>query len=93
MKREDRRRLQSKVALLTGAPAAIKGELMGFGGAAAALRADGCDARYMRLGVTSEQNWAQVVDAVMAAQGRLDILFNSTGVRRVTRGSAHGPKA
>jgi NAD(P)-dependent dehydrogenase (short-subunit alcohol dehydrogenase family) len=30
-------RLQNKVALLTGAAAAIKGELMGFGGAAAHL--------------------------------------------------------
>jgi 3(or 17)beta-hydroxysteroid dehydrogenase len=98
-------RLQGKVALLTGAAAAIKGELMGFGGAAAhlfvregakvvltdirdelgeravaALRAEGHDARYMHLDVTSEQNWAQVVDAVMAAHGRLDILFNNAGV-------------
>ena len=31
-------RLRGKVALLTGAAAAIKGELMGFGGAAAHLR-------------------------------------------------------
>ena len=98
-------RLQGKVALLTGAAAAIKGELMGFGGAAAhvfvregarvvltdirdelgeraaaTLRAEGHDARYMHLDVTSEQNWAQVVDAVMAAHGRLDILFNNAGV-------------
>ena len=98
-------RLRGKVALLTGAAAAIKGELMGFGGAAAhlfvregakvvltdirdelgeraaaALRADGHDARYLHLDVTSEQNWAQVVDAVMAAHGRLDILFNNAGV-------------
>jgi NAD(P)-dependent dehydrogenase (short-subunit alcohol dehydrogenase family) len=98
-------RLQGKVALLTGAAAAIKGELMGFGGAtahlfvregakvvltdirdelgeraAATLRAGGHDARYMHLDVTSEQNWAQVVDAVMAAHGRLDILFNNAGV-------------
>ncbi len=98
-------RLKGKVALLTGAAAAIKGELMGFGGAAAhlfvregakvvltdirddlgeraaaVLRADGHDARYMHLDVTSEQNWAQVVDAVMAAHGRLDILFNNAGV-------------
>ena len=98
-------RLQGKIALLTGAAAAIKGELMGFGGAAAhlfvregakvvltdirddlgeraaaSLRAEGHDARYMHLDVTSEQNWAQVVDAVMAAHGRLDILFNNAGV-------------
>ena len=82
MKWEGRTRLRGKVALLTGAAAATKGELMGFGGAvahlfvregavvvtdirdepgeraAAALRADGHDARYMHLDVTSEQNWA-----------------------------------
>ena len=34
----------------------------------------------MHLDVTSEQNWVQVVDAVMAAHGRLDILFNNAGV-------------
>ena len=98
-------RLRGKVALLTGAAAAIKGELMGFGGAAAhlfvrdgakvvltdirddlgeraaaALRADGHDARYLHLDVTSEANWAQVVDAVMMAHGRLYILFNNAGV-------------
>jgi NAD(P)-dependent dehydrogenase (short-subunit alcohol dehydrogenase family) len=101
----DNMRLKGKVALLTGAAAAIKGELMGFGGAvahlfvregakvvltdirddlgeraAAALRADGHDARYMHLDVTSEENWANVVDAVMDTHGRLDILFNNAGV-------------
>lgn len=98
-------RLNQKVALLTGAAAALKSEVMGFGGAAAhlfvregakviltdirddlgersaaALRADGHDARYLHLDVTSEQNWAQVIDAVMQAHGRLDILFNNAGV-------------
>src|SRR5260370_40233052 len=98
-------RLRGKVALLTGAAAAIKGELMGFGGAAAhlfvregakvvltdirddlgeraaaALRADGHDARYLHLDVTSEQDWAQVGDAVMAAHVRLDVRFNKCGV-------------
>ena len=34
----------------------------------------------LHLDVTSEQNWARVVDAVMAAHGRLDILFNNAGV-------------
>ncbi len=98
-------RLNQKVALLTGAAAALKSEVMGFGGAAAhlfvregakviltdirddlgersaaALRAEGHDARYMHLDVTSEQNWAEVVEAVMVAHGRLDILFNNAGV-------------
>ena len=48
--------------------------------AAASLRAEGHDARYLHLDVTSEQNWAQVVDAVMAAHGPLDILFNNASV-------------
>ena len=48
--------------------------------AATALRAEGHDARYLHLDVTSEGNWAEVVDAVMAAHGRLDILFNNAGV-------------
>ncbi len=98
-------RLHNKVALLTGAAAATKGKLMGFGGTAArlfvregakvvltdirdepgeraatALRAEGHDARYLHLDVTLEQNWSQVVDAVMAAHGRLDIVFNNAGV-------------
>ena len=85
-------RLQSKVAVLTGAAAALPTQVMGFGGAAAnlfvregakvfitdirdelgersaaALRAQGHDARYLRLDVTNEQNWAQVIAAVMAA--------------------------
>jgi 3(or 17)beta-hydroxysteroid dehydrogenase len=48
--------------------------------AAASLRAEGHDARYLHLDVTSEQNWVQVVDAVMATHGRLDIVFNNAGV-------------
>jgi NAD(P)-dependent dehydrogenase (short-subunit alcohol dehydrogenase family) len=50
--------------------------LIGF----AALRAEGHDARHMRLDVTFEQNSARVVDAVMTAHGRPDILFNNAGV-------------
>ena len=73
-----------KIALLTGAAAAIKGELMGFGGAAAhlfvregakvvltdirdelgeraaaALRAEGHDARYMHLDRRIDQTQRQ----------------------------------
>ena len=97
-------RLNKKVALLTGAAAALKSEVMGFGGAAAhlfvregakviltdirddlgersaaALRADGHDARYMHLDVTSEQNWTDVVASVLLAHGRPNILFNNAG--------------
>lgn len=98
-------RLHQKVALLTGAAAALKSEVMGFGGAAAhlfvregakviltdirddlgersaaALRADGHDARYMHLDVTSEQNWADVVEAVLQAHGRRDIRPSNAGI-------------
>lgn len=101
---EDAMRLEGKVALLTGAAAAIPGEMMGFGGAAAnlfvregatvvltdirdelgeraaeALRDKGARARYLHLDVTSEDEWASAVDAVMAEFGRLDILFNNAG--------------
>jgi 3alpha(or 20beta)-hydroxysteroid dehydrogenase len=74
-------RLQNKVALVTGA-AAIKGEFVGFGGAAAHRfvregakviltdirdelggRGEGQETRYIHLDLTSEQNWAHVVDA------------------------------
>jgi NAD(P)-dependent dehydrogenase (short-subunit alcohol dehydrogenase family) len=44
------------------------------------LRAEGHEARYLHLDVTSEQNWALVVAAVMATHGRLDILVNNAGV-------------
>jgi NAD(P)-dependent dehydrogenase (short-subunit alcohol dehydrogenase family) len=105
MKRGGQDTAPEKIALLTGAAAAIRGELMGFGGAAAqlfvregakvvltdirdelgeraaaALRGEGHDARYLHLDVTSEQIRAQMVDAAMAAHGRLDILFNNGGV-------------
>lgn len=98
-------RLKSKVAVLTGAAAALSSQTMGFGGAAAhlfvregakvvltdirdelgersaaELRAAGHDATYMRLDVTSEQDWTRVIDAVMASHGRLDILFNNAGI-------------
>src|SRR5262249_61857205 len=100
----DNMRLKGKVALLTGAAAAIKGELMGIGGAvahlfvregakgvltdirddlgeraAAALRADSHDERYMHLDVTSEKDWANVVAAAMGPHVRRDLLFHHAG--------------
>jgi 3(or 17)beta-hydroxysteroid dehydrogenase len=39
----------------------------------------GDSARFMRLDVTDEANWAQVVADTVAAYGRLDILVNNAG--------------
>ena len=44
--------------------------------AAAARRAEGHEARYMHLDVTSDKAWAKVGDAVVTTHGRLDILLN-----------------
>jgi len=98
-------RLKGKVALLTGAAAALDGELMGFGGAVAhrflregakiiltdirdelgeksavALRGQGYEVIYISLDVTSEVAWNQAIDKGLSAFGRLDVLFNNTGV-------------
>jgi len=39
-------------------------------------------ARYLHLDVTSEDDWARVVEATVAAFGRLDILINNAGIVR-----------
>ena len=49
----------------------------------AALAALGSDADLMLAqDVTDEARWREVVDAVLAAFGRLDILVNSAGIGR-----------
>ena len=53
------------------------------------LRAEGNDARYMHIDVTSEQNWAQVADTVMATHGRLDIQFSTTRHQFPRQGRGH----
>ncbi len=98
-------RLRNKVALLTGAAAAFKEELMGFGGTVAhlfaregakivltdirdeigeksaiRLRAQGREAIYINLDVTSEVAWQRAVAHTLNTYGRLDILFNNAGV-------------
>ncbi len=97
-------RLAGKVALISGAATGVRGELMGFGGAAAWLfvregakvvlgdineplgqktaaqiRESGGEAIFVRLDVTSEEDWVRAVEATMAAFGRLDILVNNAG--------------
>ncbi len=47
--------------------------------AASQMRADGYDARYMRLDVTDEHQWQAVVDRTVSEFGRLDGLVNIAG--------------
>lgn len=44
------------------------------------LAAAGHDARAMRQDVTDEAQWTAVIEAVVAAHGRLDILVNNAGI-------------
>ena len=44
------------------------------------LRELGSDVMYVGLDVTDEGQWADAVDAVMSAYGRLDILVNNAGI-------------
>lgn len=47
--------------------------------AAAALREAGHDARFIRHDVCSEAEWAAVLEATIAAHGRVDVLVNNAG--------------
>ena len=98
-------RLEGKVAIITGAAAGVKGELMGFGGAAAWLfagegakvvladikeepgeraaeqiRESGAEALFVRLDVTSEQDWEEAVRTTVSRFGKLNVLVNNAGV-------------
>ena len=46
---------------------------------AAQIRADGGEARFVKLDVTREGDWVDAVAAAVAAYGRLDILVNNAG--------------
>ena len=46
---------------------------------AAQIRADGGEARFVKLDVTREEDWVDAVTAAVAAYGRLDILVNNAG--------------
>jgi NAD(P)-dependent dehydrogenase (short-subunit alcohol dehydrogenase family) len=49
-------------------------------GVAAEITAAGGESLFVRLDVTSEQDWAGAVDAVLDRFGRLDILVNNAGI-------------
>src|SRR5262245_61429397 len=46
----------------------------------AAIRAGGSDAVYVHLDVTSEADWQNAVQTVLARHGRLDVLVNNAAI-------------
>jgi 3(or 17)beta-hydroxysteroid dehydrogenase len=90
---EDRRRLEGRVALVTGAASGIgaaTARLLAGNGAAvwcadrdgdgAVATANGIGGVPCRLDVTSEEDWETVFERLLAAHGRLDILVASAGI-------------
>ena len=59
----------------------VLGDINAAGGerTAAQIRADGGEARFVKLDVTREEDWVDAVAAAVAAYGRLDILVNNAG--------------
>ncbi|HYZ55080.1 MAG TPA: SDR family NAD(P)-dependent oxidoreductase [Streptosporangiaceae bacterium] len=49
---------------------------------AAAIRADGGEARYRHLDVTDRNGWAVIVEEISATSGALHILVNNAGINR-----------
>ena len=92
-------RLEDKVALITGGArgmGAEEGRVFAAEGATVIL-ADILDAEgqataaeidsasFEHLDVTSESNWQQLVDKIMQAHGRIDVLVNNAGVDLVKK--------
>ena len=48
----------------------------------AEIAESGGDAVFMRLDVTSEENWAAVIEATLSRYGKLDTLVNNAGIAR-----------
>src|SRR3546814_21144847 len=47
------------------------------------IRGSGADARFVRLDVTSEEQWRAVIDEAIARDGRIDALIHNAGVATV----------
>ena len=64
----------------------VLADLMEDEGAAVAaeIAADGGEARFRKLDVTSEAEWDALVAETLSAYGKLDILINSAGIRGST---------
>lgn len=84
-------RMAGKVALITGASRGqgrAMAELFLEEGAAAVISGDVLEARepegsrvdFRKLDVTSPEDWARVVDDIIAEHGRLDVLVNNAAV-------------
>jgi NAD(P)-dependent dehydrogenase (short-subunit alcohol dehydrogenase family) len=64
-----------------GAKVVIADVLEPVGTAVAAdIRAGGGDARFVKIDVTSEADWKNLIATTVAAHGRLDILVNNAGI-------------
>lgn len=84
-------RLQDKVALITGAARGQgreMAELFMREGAKAVISADVLDAEgadespvtFVKMDVTSESQWKQTVDEIVAEHGKLDVLVNNAAI-------------
>jgi NAD(P)-dependent dehydrogenase (short-subunit alcohol dehydrogenase family) len=84
-------RMKGKVALITGASRGqgrAMAELFLEEGAAAVISGDVLDARdpegsrvdFQKLDVTKPEEWARVVDGIIAEHGRIDVLINNAAV-------------
>ena len=101
-------RVREKVALVTGAARgigrAVAARLAEEGARVlltdvddeagrAAARETGRGAAYRHLDVRREEEWVEVVDAVLAEHGRLDVLVNNAGITGFEEGVvAHDPE-
>lgn len=88
-------RLDGKVALITGGArgqGAAEGTLFASAGATVVLTdvldedgertAQAIGGRFLHHDVTSEARWREVVDEVVSAHGRIDVLINNAGIYR-----------